>query len=83
VPPSTVHPEPYGGLDHVTPQVALGSPRRVIRLERHGGVLAGVDIDGLVGLDRRHGCVLRLVRNVGDFVVDVARWSRSTTVVTT
>lgn len=67
-----VHPDAYRAGDDVPPAVTLSAPRRVIRLERRGGVLAGLDVEGLVRLARRHGCTVRLVRNVGDFVVEGA-----------
>lgn len=65
-----LHPEAYDAADGAAGDVELGTQRRVIALERHGGVLAGLDIEGLVGLARRHDCLLRLVRNVGDYVVE-------------
>ncbi len=47
----------------------LGDPRLVIRLERHGGVVAGMDIEGLIALAHDRGCTVRVVRAVGDYVV--------------
>jgi uncharacterized membrane protein len=67
-----VHPDRYATGDDVPPDVTLGRARRLVRLERHGGVLAGVDIEGLVALARQHECTLRLVRTVGDYVVEGA-----------
>jgi uncharacterized membrane protein len=48
----------------------LGECRQVIALDRRGGVLAGLDIAGLIDVAQRHGCVLWLVSNVGDFVTE-------------
>jgi uncharacterized membrane protein len=58
--------------DLVTPPVDLdpGECRQVITLDRHGGVLAGLDIEGIIELARRHDCLLWLVRDVGDFVTE-------------
>ena len=63
--------------DHVddaapTSEPDLGEPSQVVRLERRAGVLAGLDIEGLIELARRHDCVLRIVRDMGDFVVEGA-----------
>lgn len=64
-----IHPDPYG-IDAPVPIPDLGEPRRAITLDRHGGALAGLDIDGLIELARAHDCVLKLVRDMGDFVAE-------------
>lgn len=51
----------------------LGECREVISLDRHGGVLAGIDIDGVIEVARRHDCVLWLVADIGDFVTEGER----------
>ncbi len=48
----------------------LGECRQVIALDHRGGVLAGLDIAGLIDVARRHRCVLWLVRDMGDFVAE-------------
>lgn len=56
------------------PDYALpaGPPLAVLHCERQAGVLLGVDEDDLVATARRHGCVLRLIPRVGDFVASGA-----------
>jgi uncharacterized membrane protein len=52
------------------PGLKPGACRQVISLDRHGGVLAGLDIAGVIEVARRHDCVLSLVPNIGDFVTE-------------
>jgi uncharacterized membrane protein len=54
------------------PAPELGPPVQTLVLERHGGVVAGLDIDALVDLARAHDCVLRMVPAMGDFVPEDA-----------
>jgi uncharacterized membrane protein len=50
----------------------LSGVRELIKLPRRGGVVAGLDVAGLVGIARRHDCVLRLVPDMGDYVAEGA-----------
>ena len=58
------------GPDTESIDLDFGDPRQTIRLERPGGVVAGLDIEGLIDLARRHDCVLWMVRDMGDFVAE-------------
>ncbi|MDH4144361.1 MAG: DUF2254 domain-containing protein [Acidimicrobiia bacterium] len=60
------------GIEMPNKVADLGACRQVISLEGRDGVLAGLDIGGLVELARRHDCVFRLVADMGDFVANGA-----------
>lgn len=50
----------------------LSDPRQLITLPRRGGVVAGLDVAGLVEIARRHDCILRMVPDMGDYVAEGA-----------
>ncbi len=59
--------------DRPSREPVLSPPLRVVPLHRRGGgVVLGLDVLGLVDLATRHGCVLKLVPSVGDFVANRA-----------
>ncbi len=58
---------------HEVPDLDLSARGDVMPLRRRGGgVVVGLDVDGLVEIATHHGCVLRLLPKVGDFVANGA-----------
>jgi len=52
------------------PAPEFGPPDQVVLLRHRAGVVAGVDVAGLIDLARQHHCTIRIVRDMGDFVVE-------------
>ena len=50
----------------------LGTLVQTIRLERHGGVIDGLNINALVAMAQAHDCVLQMVPAMGEFVPEQA-----------
>ena len=66
----TVYPRPFspGGGEHAGLSLDLGRPDRVVEQRKSAGVVLAFDVEGLVALGARAGCVVELVPQVGDFV---------------
>ncbi len=79
---ASVAAETHASIDAVWTTVAtarppedafLSPPFRAVPLNRRGGgVVLGLDVKGLVDVATRHGCVLKMVPRVGDFVANQA-----------
>jgi uncharacterized membrane protein len=65
-----VYPHPFSpeGGEHAVLAVDLGRTDRVVEQPKTSGVVLAFDVDGLVALAGRAGCVVELVPQVGDFV---------------
>lgn len=62
---------PWPGDTEVAPP-ALGPPTGTVLLGRRGGVIDGLNINGLVEAAKAHDCVLKMVPTMGEFVPEHA-----------
>ena len=65
-----VYPEPMSGPDEPAPRGDLGEPARVVMHEGFSGIVLAVDLASLARKARRHGGMIELAAQVGDFVAN-------------
>jgi uncharacterized membrane protein len=68
-----VFPAVASGAAHEVDPPVLGAPVQTIRLDRHGGVIDGLNINALVTFAQDHDCVIEMVPTMGEFVPEHAR----------